>query len=117
MRYEDGRLRFSQLQLSHSEISGSTACEGVLTCTYTDTGIATGQCRWPTGSGAATEGPGQPFTTSFGLFQGTGADLAADGGVGMEMENAAAAFLPRSSSASSRVTSWNGSVVLDYAGR
>jgi hypothetical protein len=114
IEYRDGQLRFSELRFSHEQISGSTQCEGGLSCTYVDRGVAQGQCSWPNGSGGATEGPGQPFTSSFGLFAGTSADAAADTIVTMPLENAATLSLPQPSNVSPRLTSWQGSAVVGY---
>lgn len=114
VEYRDGALRFSELKFSHESITGTTNCES-LTCTYTDQGVVQGQCVWPTGSGPATEGPGQPFTTSFGLFSGTAADVAADDIVTAQLADRATISLPQPlNGASPRVTSWQGSAVVGY---
>lgn len=114
IEYRDGALRFSELKFSHQSITGTSNCPSV-TCTYTDTGVAQGQCVWPNGSGPATEGPNQPFTTSFGLFSGTAADVAADEIVTMPLADQATLSLPQpTNGVSPRVTSWQGSAVVGY---
>lgn len=112
----DGGLRFSRLEVRHQSISGTQQCQGA-TCTYTDTGIGRGQCVWPGGSIVATERLNQPYTTSFGLFIGRGADIAADTILTMPLENAAELPLPSIVQLSPRTSGWRGSVVLDYSGR
>ncbi len=114
VEYRDGALRISELKFSHESITGTSNCPSV-TCTYTDQGVAQGQCVFPNGSGPATEGPNQPFTTSFGLFSGTSVDVAADTIVTVPLADQATLSLPQPlNGASPRVTSWQGSAVVGY---
>lgn len=105
IEYRDGGLRFSQLRISHQVLTA--ACDAV-GCEYVDLGVARGTCKHTTP---------YPFTTSFGLLAGTGADLAADSIVSMPMTNAAMVTLPRPALVNPNLAAWDASVVLDYRAR